>query len=68
MKSTEDFLGEISIAIQSIARDLHSIWLAIDEDRGGREVIYPDEIPVDRAGCPMYNRYGDKLDIEDRQS
>ena len=32
-----------------------------------REIIYPDEIPVDRAGREMYNRYGDKLDIEDRE-
>ena len=32
-----------------------------------RPIVYPDEIPVDRAGRPMYNKYGDKLDIEDRE-
>ena len=32
-----------------------------------KEVVYPDEIPVDRAGRPMFNRYGDKLDVEDRE-
>jgi len=31
-----------------------------------REIVYPDDIPVDRAGRPMFNRYGDKLDVEDR--
>jgi hypothetical protein len=36
--------------------------------RKGREVVYPDEneIPVDRAGRKMYNKFGDKLDIADR--
>jgi hypothetical protein len=31
-------------------------------------VVYPNEseIPVDRAGRKMYNKYGEKLDIEDR--
>jgi hypothetical protein len=34
----------------------------------GREIVYlsEDEIPVDRAGRPMYNKFGDKLDIGER--
>jgi hypothetical protein len=33
------------------------------------ETIYPDEakIPVDRAGRKMYDKFGNKLDIEDRE-
>jgi transposase len=35
-----------------------------------KEQVYAnvDEIPVDRAGRPMYDLYGTKLDIEDRES
>jgi hypothetical protein len=33
-----------------------------------RKIVYQteDEIPVDRAGRKMYNKFGDKLDIEER--
>jgi hypothetical protein len=33
-----------------------------------REIVYQteDEIPVDRAGRKMYNKFGDKLDIGER--
>jgi hypothetical protein len=44
----------------SIDREL---WAALD-----REIVYQteDEIPVDRAGRKMYNKFGDKLDIGER--
>jgi hypothetical protein len=44
----------------SIDREL---WAALD-----REIVYQteDEIPVDRAGRKMFNKFGDKLDIEER--
>jgi hypothetical protein len=33
-----------------------------------RPIVYQEgEIPVDRAGRPMYDKYGVKLDIEDRE-
>jgi hypothetical protein len=32
-----------------------------------RPIVYQEgEIPLDRAGRPMYDKYGAKLDIEDR--
>jgi hypothetical protein len=33
-----------------------------------RKIVYQteDEIPVDRAGRKMYNKFGDKLDIGER--
>ena len=54
-----DDIGSMEYANKSI-----KALAALLEDK---EVVYPDEIPVDRAGRPMFNRYGDKLDVEDRE-
>jgi hypothetical protein len=59
-------------ALKKIAAEKETLgWLyagQIAEKALDREIVYPDEaeIPVDRAGRKMYNKFGDKLDIADR--
>jgi hypothetical protein len=48
---------------------LNSEWVEdVTEAALDMEIVYPDEdeIPVDRAGRKMYNKFGYKLDIGER--